>query len=203
MKATQWLTALAISVSITAQAQITDMAAAKNSAFLAAKRMDEAMVNRHYDDFVAYMHPKVLATTEGGAAGMSIQIGQQVKSIEESGNYITAIYPRMPETVIENNGEWQCTMGQTMEYRLPDGKIKARTTLVGMSPDKGNTWYFIDAAGRTLKDMQTIFPELSNSLVIPPAPQPEYVPDNPTPAPAPKAAPAPPAPPKAPAPPKK
>lgn len=158
-------------------AQIEDMEAAKKKAFIAAKTMDEALINRQYDDYVVYNHPRVLEQVKGGRAGMAIQIAEQIKDIEEAGNTITAVWPKMPETMFDTAGEWQTTMQQYMEYRLPDGKIKSETTIIGISPDKGKTWYFLDAAGRTLNDLKELFPALSSQLVIPSAKEAEFTPD--------------------------
>lgn len=158
-------------------AQIEDMEAAKKSAFLAAKAMDEALINKHYDDYVVYNHPKVLEQVKGGRAGMAVQIAQQIKDIEDAGNTITAVWPKMPETMLDTAGEWQTTLQQFMEYRLPEGKIKSETTIIGLSPDKGKTWYFLDVAGRTLDDIRQLFPNVSTKLVIPPAKEPEFTAD--------------------------
>lgn len=161
-----WLLTLTILTALTTQAQIPDAEAAKQAAFRAAKAMDEALINKHYDDYASYNHPKVLAQVDGGIEGMAMLIAKQVKDIEENNNIITAVWPKMPKTMIDTAGEWQCTLPQFMEYRLPEGKIKAETTIIGLSPDKGVTWYFIDAAGRTLAQLKELFPTLSSKLVI-------------------------------------
>lgn len=158
-------------------AQIDDIEGAKKSAFMAAKTMDEALINRQYDDYVVYNHPKVLEQVKGGRAGMAIQIAQQVKEIEESGNVITAIWPKMPEIMIDTAGEWQTTLQQFMDYRLPEGKIRSETTIIGISPDKGKTWYFVDVAGRQLKEIRELFPTLSSQLIVPPAKDAEFIPE--------------------------
>lgn len=172
-----WLLLLSLMIIPAAQAQITDMQAAKMAAFNAAKTMDEALINKQYADYVSYNHPKVLEKVEGGADGLAVQIAKQVADIEANNNIITAIWPNMPTTMIDSAGEWQCTMPQFMEYRLPEGKIKAETTLIGLSPDKGKTWYFIDAAGRTLAQLQELFPNLSSKLVIAEPKEAQFTPD--------------------------
>lgn len=171
------LLALTLVITLSANAQIEDMEAAKKAAFHAAKVMDNALVSKHYDDYVSFNHPKVVEQAEGGRSGLVILIAKQITEIEESGNIITAIWPHMPTVVIDTAGEWQCTLDQFMEYRLPEGKVKAETTLIGISPDKGKTWYFLDAAGRNLQDLKTLFPTLSSQLVIQPPAEPIFTPD--------------------------
>lgn len=176
MKRTLLLT-LTLIITLSAKAQVEDMEAAKKAAFHAAKVMDNALVSKHYDDYVSFNHPKVVEQAEGGRSGLVIQIAKQITEIEESGNIITAIWPHMPTFIIDTAGEWQCTLDQFMEYRLPEGKVKAETTLIGISPDKGKTWYFLDAAGRTLNDIKTLFPSLSSQLVIKPQKDAVFTPD--------------------------
>ncbi|MCB9045065.1 MAG: hypothetical protein H6550_02880 [Chitinophagales bacterium] len=171
------LIACALAICFATQAQIGDVSAAKKSAFLAAKSMDEAMVNKRYDDYAAFIHPRVLENVKGGRAGMTIQVAEQIKELEESGNLLTAVWPNMPENMLDTNGEWQCVLPQYMEYRLPEGKIKATTSLIGLSPDKGKTWYFLDVAERNLAQMRQLFPNLSSKLVIPAAVSPQFTAD--------------------------
>lgn len=158
-------------------AQIADQEGAKQSAFAAAKAMDEALIQRRYDDYVSYNHPRVLESIEGGKAGMVKQVANQMAQINESGNIITAVWPQMPSVVIDTAGEWQAAITQYMAYRLPEGKIKATTTIIGISQDQGKQWYFIDAAGRELKQMRELFPTLSSKLKVPKATEPEFTPD--------------------------
>lgn len=191
-----WLAALAVCSALSGFAQVQDQQTAKAAAFSAAKAMDEALINRRYDDYVNYNHPKVLAQVPGGKPEMAAQISKQMIQIQESGNTITAVWPSPPDVVIDTAGEWQAALQQFMTYRLPEGKIKAVTTIIGISPDEGKQWYFVDAAGRTLEQMRELFPTLSSKIKIAKPTDPEFIPDNPTPAPpakpaaAPKAAPA-------------
>lgn len=161
-----------------AKTQSIDQQFAKQSAFAAAKAMDEALINRHYDDYVSYNHPKVLEQVKGGRQAMIIQVSKQMNDIQESGNVITAVWPQAPDVIIDTAGEWQCSMQQFMTYRLPEGKIKAVTTIIGISPDKGKKWYFVDAAGRPLSELKALFPTLSSKIKIAPPSSPEFTADN-------------------------
>lgn len=177
MKNSLLLICLLVLQTTVSKAQIENEERVKTSAFLAAKTMDNALVIKDYDKYVEYNHPKVLAQVEGGRSGMVMQVADQVATIEESGNLITAVWPGKPEFVVDTAGEYQCTMQQFMEYRLPEGKVKAETTIIGISQDKGKNWYFLDVAGRKLEDVKELFPTLSSKLVIPPASEPEFTAD--------------------------
>lgn len=159
---------------IGAYAQDSEQEHAMTAAFLAAKTMDNALVLKDYDTYVSYNHPDVINGVENGREGMIAMIQKQVHGIEESGTLVTAVWPRKPEKIIDTAGEWQCTMQQFIEYRLPEGKITAQTTIIGISPDKGKTWYFVDTADRKLEDVRTLFPNLSSQLDVPPPKEPVF-----------------------------
>lgn len=162
-----------------ADAQVKDMEAARQSAFQAAKKMDEALINKRFDEYVEANHPDVVAKIEGGKAGLVVKMQQQIASLEESGNYITAAWPGQPSSIVDTAGEWQCTIPQYMNIRIPQGTMKTETTLVAMSPDKGGRWYFVDIANaKTMENMREMFPKLSSKLSAPAPVEPQFVPDN-------------------------
>ncbi len=157
-------------------AQIKDIDAAKKSAFLAAKKMDDALVTKKYDEYVAFNHPDVIAKVEGGRSGLVKQTYQQIKSMEEGGTYITAAWPGKVISIVDTAGEWQCSIPLYMNLRVSQGTISTTTTLIGMSPDKGNRWYFVDisAGGNTLSGVKKLFPKLSSKLAILPPSEPVF-----------------------------
>lgn len=155
-----------ILLSVCGNAQELQEERALRAAFFAAKTMGNAMVIKDYDQYVEYNHPYILEKVEGGRSGMVIEIKRQIETLEESGNYVTAAWPSMPNEIIDTANELQCTMQQYVEYRLPNGKIKSETTIIGISPDRGNTWYFVDAANRPLTEIKNMFPTLSDRLSL-------------------------------------
>ena len=162
--------------SLVAEAQINDIEAAKKSAFLAAKRMDDALVSKKYDEYVAFNHPDVIAKVEGGRSGLVKQTLEQIKSMEQGGTYITAAWPGKILSMVDTAGEWQCSVPLYMNLRIENGTISTTTTLIGISPDKGKRWYFVDisAAGNTLAGVKKLFPKLSSKLVVLPASEPTF-----------------------------
>lgn len=167
-----------IAFCLQANAQVKDMDAAKQGVFQAAKKMDEALINKRFDEYVDANHPDVIAKVDGGRAGFVVQMQQQIETLEKSGNYITAAWPGKPSDIIDTAGEWQCTIPQHMNVRIPGGIMKTETTLIAMSPDKGGKWYFVDIANaKTMEGMRAMFPKLSSRLKAPTPVEPEFVPD--------------------------
>lgn len=158
--------------------QSEEMKAAMQKAFLAAKRMDEALIKREYYTFAQFSHPNIVEQVEGGRPGLAMLVKKQLDNMDEQNNVLTAVWPGQPLGIIDTAGELQCTIPQYMERRLPNGKLKTETILVGISPDKGNKWYFIDVANTGgIDGLRKLFPTLSSKLYAPPTPEPQFTPD--------------------------
>ena len=119
-----------------ASAQVEDMKAAKKGAFLAAKKMNEALINKDFGVYANFNHPKVIKEAKGGRDGLIFQMQTQIANNENHGNYISAIYPGQPSDIIDTAGEWQCTIPLYMEVKVPNAKVSTQTTLVGISMNK-------------------------------------------------------------------
>jgi hypothetical protein len=62
------------------------------------------------------------------------------------------------------NGQIQCTLKEVIEMRVSGGKLIATSTLIGISDDNGDTWYFLDANSKSLETLKKGFPNLSDKL---------------------------------------
>jgi hypothetical protein len=157
-------------------AQVDSIAEAKKMVRQTAIYMGDALLRRDFRSFVlATTHPKIMEKN-GGGEKMIKDMEKQMEQIDKSGNTIVSAWPGEPSNIIDTAGEWQCTIPQYMRMKLPAGYLNTETTLVGISPDKGKSWYFIDAADQTLPAMRKNFPSLSSKLVIPPPSAPKFEP---------------------------
>jgi hypothetical protein len=51
--------------------------------------------------------------------------------------------------------------------RVPGGRIVSQSTLIGISNNGGENWYFIDTSGKDIQTMKRSFSNLSEKLIIP------------------------------------
>jgi hypothetical protein len=58
--------------------------------------------------------------------------------------------------------------------KVNGGKLITETTLIGISPNKGKTWYFMDAADRDMNKMRSMFPNLSSRHKLKKSPDPKF-----------------------------
>lgn len=179
MKYLLLITFITLSISNTSFAQGGDMTQAKKNAFVAAKVMNDALVTKDWYTYVETNHPKVIEQIEGGVPGLVKQTKEQVAQLEAAGNTIIAAWPGQPSDIIDTAGEYQLTIPQYMEIRLPTGKLKTETTLIGISQNKGKKWYFIDleASGNDVNKLREMFPTISSKIKANTPKQPVFTPD--------------------------
>lgn len=166
--------AITLLTPIVSTAQDTDP---KTTAMLAARDMCQALLNQDYYKYVQYTHPTVISMTNGGANQFIANLQRQVASLQGSGSVITKLYPGEPSNIIDTAGELQCTIPQNMVMKIKGGTIETESTIIGVSPDKGSSWYFIDANGKDITMVRYVFPSISSKLVIPAAPAPKFTAD--------------------------
>lgn len=160
--------------SLYAQADIQKL---KPGVKAAAKKMNDALVKKDYRAFVSTTYPKVVESTNGGLDKLEKELESQVKNIESQGTTIMSAWPGEISNIIDTAGEYQCTLPQYMKMKMKEGVLQTETTLFALSPDKGKTWYFIDATEKPLDKWRQLFPNLSSKLVIKPAPEPKFTPN--------------------------
>jgi hypothetical protein len=161
-------------LSVPAIAQPSKEATLKQSVKVAAKKMDDALIKKDYLTFTETTYPKAVEMTEGGMEKMLHDLQTQMASIEASGNKIIAAWPGNPSGMIDTAGEIQCTIPQFMRMKVNGGTLTTETTLVGITSNKGQKWYFIDAADRDIEKMRMMFPTLSSKHILKKSPEPKY-----------------------------
>lgn len=148
----------------------------RTTALMAARDMCNALLNNNYHAYVQYTHPTVVSMS-GGVDQFVGDLQRQMTTLNTSGSVVTKLYPGEPSSIIDTAGELQCTIPQNMEMKIKGGTIITEATIVGISPDRGSTWYFIDANGKDITMIRYVFPTISSKLVIPSAPAPKFVAD--------------------------
>ncbi|MFT3705116.1 MAG: hypothetical protein QM802_22305 [Agriterribacter sp.] len=156
-----------------AQTSKPDTAAAKASLQSAAQKMGALFVQKDYVAFIKYVNPKVL-TAMGGKDKMMETLKAAMKQMEEQGISFNKFTIGEPSKIIYTKTDLESVVPQILELKTKDGRVVSTSYLVATSNDNGKTWYFVDTAGKTLAQMKTFIPSLSNELVIPAKTQPVF-----------------------------
>jgi hypothetical protein len=132
-----------------------------------AETMANALITKDHETYVNYMHP-ILIEAYGGKDKVLETLKQDILH----GAVIESIKFSDPSDSIIYMNEIQCTLNETITMKYNGSKIVTTTTLIGISMDNGNRWYFIDASSNTLDELQSHFPNLSDRLIIVPLSKP-------------------------------
>ena len=84
---------------------------------------------------------------------------------------LISIQTETPVKVFRAGKDLMTIVPQSLELRVPDGRAKVRSFLVGVSSDQGINWTFID--GNIGEDrIRVIVPHLPREMRLPPPQQP-------------------------------
>jgi hypothetical protein len=131
-----------------------------------ADDMGKKFIAKDYSGFLKYSHPKVVKTM-GGEAKMIADTKKEIESLENEGVTFLSIKFGAPDKIITIENELQCTFPEMIEMQVTGGKLTTTTTLIAISTDNGNNWYFLDTGGNNLYSMKMLLPNLSDELDIP------------------------------------
>lgn len=155
---------------------ITVFAQENNNVKQQATEMGNALLKKDYISFVEFAYPKIVRQM-GGKEKMAGSIQQQMEGIEKGGSHIVALDYGDPSTIIKEKKELQCTIPQTMTLRISGGRVLSKTTIIAISQDNGEHWYFIDAGERDLATVRISLPNISKRLTLPAPAAPQFIKD--------------------------
>lgn len=133
-----------------------------------AEKMASAFVSGDYKTFANYTYPLVLKSM-GGAAKMADVLSKTTANMKAQGMAFSKITFGDPSTIVKSGKELQATLAQHTEIKLAQGRIVTTSTLIAVSTDNGVNWTFIDTSNKDMATLRKALPNLSPSIVIPPA----------------------------------
>ncbi|MBS1740268.1 MAG: hypothetical protein JST88_06975 [Bacteroidetes bacterium] len=146
---------------------------AQNKVKEQAKQMANALLQKDYASYINYTYPSIVKEM-GGREKMISAIENQMKSMEPTAQILSIDFGQ-PSSVIQEREELQCTIPQQMVLQTPQGKVQTQSTLIGISKDEGNHWYFVDIGDRDLNAVRTSLPNISRKLILPKPEPPQFV----------------------------
>jgi hypothetical protein len=135
-----------------------------------------ALMAKDSNTYIVFMDPRIIALARGKDQ-LKQDMDSAIASMKRDGRSIKEIQIGSPGQIILFQNELQCILPQTTIVSTPMGTFEAETTLIAMSMDKGQNWYFIDTNVYKEDRLRAILPDLSPSLVIPPEKQPRFTPN--------------------------
>jgi len=137
--------------------------------------MGRALINNDLPTFQQYLHPEVIKQA-GGAEKMKMMSDSAIAIFKQFGGSIKRISYGNPAAIVNFKKDMQTTLPQTTYITTSFADIELESTLIAISQDKGNHWYFIDSQLYATESMKQKMPSLSPDLVIPPPAKPRMIP---------------------------
>jgi hypothetical protein len=141
-----------------------------------AMDMAKAVLAKDIDKLANYLPPKLIEEA-GGKEKMLVARDTMNKYMKQFGAEIKRVTIGNPGKIITYKNQLQATVPQTTELKFMASTITLETTLIAISEDKGQHWYFVDTSIYREDKLKLSLPNLSPELVIPPMKKPKIVPN--------------------------
>jgi hypothetical protein len=155
---------LFLSSSFCLSAQVNNMA---NNLKQQAGKMSQALVAGDYATFVHYIYPKIVQL-QGGSDKIITILTQTVQQLSAQGMKFQKVTLDEPTPFVKGGGQLQSTIQQHTEFKMPQGRTVATSTLICLSADNGLNWTFVDVNNKSLGQIRQLLPNLNSAIVIPP-----------------------------------
>lgn len=131
------------------------------------------LIQNDFDGFCEYTYPKIIEKM-GGKRKMIEILQKESQEMESKGISLLNATVGEPSPIITTKTEQQCTIPETIEMKLPNGKLVTQSTLIAISNNSGKNWYFVDTSGKDIHALRKILPNLSTKLLIPESQKPVF-----------------------------
>jgi hypothetical protein len=155
---------LFLSSSFCLSAQVNNMA---NNLKQQAGKMGQALVSGDYGTFVHYIYPKIVQL-QGGSDKIQTIMQQTIQQMTTQGVTFQKVSLDEPTPVVKGGAVLQSTIKQHTEFKMPQGRTVATSTLICLSADNGLNWTFVDTNNKNLGQIRQLIPNLNSAIVIPP-----------------------------------
>jgi hypothetical protein len=132
-----------------------------------AKEISDAFSKKDYLKALELTYPKVIEIG-GGRDKMIATMKEEIKKMEAEGVSLLSAVPGSPTQFVHESGSIYAVVPMTLKMKTQSGTYQADATLIGISPDAGASWTFIDAAGEDDEDLKVLPQTVLGKLKLPP-----------------------------------
>jgi hypothetical protein len=150
--------------------------AAKNLKLTAAKML-KAYTSKDFEASANFIHPKVIETYFGDRSRLIAALEATAFKMDSLNYIMVGGAIQGISKIVQVKNELQAVVTQSVRGRIPNGSMNSITSLLAISPDLGQTWYFIGIGNKKRADLEKIVPQLSPEIELPEPVQPTIIPD--------------------------
>lgn len=141
-----------------------------------AEQTANALLKADYETLIKYTYPKVVELV-GGKEKMIETVKKGQAEMRQQGITFESVKIGEPSKTVVAGDEIHCLVPQTLIMKVPKGRLKTNSPLLGVSKDNGKHWYFIDTAGLSMDNVKTVLANYNPELKLPVKKEPEFIPD--------------------------
>jgi hypothetical protein len=141
-----------------------------------AQQAGDATRKKDIDTLLALTYPPVLEMMGGKAKAKEI-IVKGMADMEKDGFRIGPTTAHRGEQLVKVKDTLYCVVPLDMEISAPQGRLRSRSFMLGISRDGGARWTFVSGSQLTPEMMRKLFPEIGEKIKMPVQKGPELVPN--------------------------
>jgi hypothetical protein len=151
--------------------QLTSLPAASAAtsevtAQIEAQRMMSAFLKGDLEAFAGYTHSNVIKMN-GGKHQMLDLLKKGLGEMKKQRVSFESAQVQRPAQVVHAGKELHTVLPMNLVMRKPEGRFLVRSFLIGVSPDAGKTWSFVDGARITAENVHKVLPDFNDRLRLP------------------------------------
>lgn len=135
-----------------------------------------ALLNDDYETLIKFTYPKVIEIV-GGRDKLIAMVQKGKVEMKSQGITFEKVIIGEPSSSVAAGSEIHCLVPQTVFLKVPNGKMKSESYLIGVSQDGGSHWFFIDAVNLNMGNVRTVLPNYNSDLQLPAKKQPQFIKD--------------------------
>jgi hypothetical protein len=132
-----------------------------------AQEVNDAFNRKDFARFMDLTYPKVIELA-GGREKMLAAMNKELKEMESEGVVLLSSTSGAPTQFLHESGSIYAVVPNTLKVKAQDGIFQTEGSMIGISPDGGVNWTFIDASGKDLSELKKLLPGIADKLNLPP-----------------------------------
>ena len=147
-------------------AQARDDAQIKKIAKKQVDEINQALMKGDAGKIVDLTYPKVIEMA-GGREKMIKALEADLKDMKSKGIEFRSVKVDNPSDPVASGKDLYVVVTFLLEMKIPEGKLRSESFVIGVSSDQGNTWTFLNAGNQDVKTIKKILPGLPEKLELP------------------------------------
>jgi hypothetical protein len=139
-----------------------------------AQQCADAQIAKDYTKVISFTHPAIIKAG-GGKEALQTAMESAMKGVAEQGIIFEKTVIHSATEPKKVGKDLVSQLVQEVTLRIPDGKVKQESVLLGYSYDAGKNWVFADTGEMDEATFKKFFPELKGIIDLPKKKEPVMV----------------------------